>query len=1372
MKKLLIGAIAALFLSGSVFAGSFTDVADDSWYASEVSDVHRAGLMNGIGGGLFSPDGKVTVAEAVTMASRVNAAQKGETIPSSDGKWYDAYYDYAMQNGIIEDGTYTNYDEPAKRYEVASLFASALPNESFPKINDVTSVPDVYAEDEYFEELIKLYNAGVLTGNDEYGTFSPDSDITRAEAAAIVGRVAMPNKRVKKDFASPEVYYIIDAHNMQSGRNGLANGWLYDDKISLFNYSGRDSAAVGDATGESYAALYRDFDEEKDGTMILEIIADIRSEDDGIYIGFADKNEEIQFKLKTDNGYFTLCGLTELKTDIPVVAEGIVQYSVVMYIDLDNNTLRANIDNILTDTVEIPECAVTRLVIGSTVEGTGRIAPAQVRLLKNFATAEHFFAVASTDSLTPSGFDITGNITFDRTDGFPGADVYSAKIDASAGTVHSAYRGFTPVDGKGIFETYILLPEKTDGAYFALYDGENEVIRIESKNGAWYSGETFLRDYTDNVWQTLRIDTDLNNGKAVLKVCCKAVAELNVDAKAIDGIKIGFEPDTDAVMWFDDIKAHGYYDFIDYPEYPRVAESKDYNVGLHVCNLWRDNNGGEGWDSSTPFDELEPYLGFHDEGVTEFADWEIKMMVEHGIDFQHMCWYCPSTDINVPVKLERTSGHHLHDGFLNAKYSHLMKFCFMWENNSKNVYSFEQFKEYLWKYWKEYYFTDPRYAVLDNKPVLTVWSLANFKSSVGGVDGAKAAVEFMHEDMKNLGYDGIILLFADGHQMTKSFFDSVAEIGADATYPYHWNRTGIDADHQIYRMSTQISLNSIHTIPAVSVGFNDIGRNEQRTGLITPEGHKEVCEYIRDQALPARKYGDWRDNTFFVSTWNEYSEGTYVMPSNIHGYAYLENIKDVFTTDKSDHSEIDVIPTASQKHRITHMYPDNHQPIRWYQFEQTDISELDTTIDTLRPAKTWDFANLPDRMEWKHNHGLTNFDNTSGNVISGELVTKTDGAIVLANDLNIDINKLPYLHIRMKNSELANFEIFFITEDDTVWNGTKYVNAPITAKDEFVDYYVDMSLCYKWKGTLKKIRIDPMVALGKFEISLVELMYIDDTITVENPYPIVRVNGHELEFNFQPVITPDGDFEVTADPRKGFFSTIGLFHTWDRYTGVLMVESLEHRIYFTVGSDKAVLDGKEYDLGYSFKLRDGLPVIRLGVLSDMLGFKTHVSGKVMDVQSVSDEQFESIKQRVPFEWEFSYDDDSEGFTGQNSRLSAIDGFLRLDATGKDPAYISSVFKTRASLYTKIVVGIKADTSLMANGQWMQLFFTTSTSTSMSEDKSYKHYYNPEDMKDGEVYEVVFDLSKCEKWSGYITKIRIDPFNLKETCYIDYIRFVK
>ena len=283
---------------------------------------------------------------------------------------------------------------------------------------------------------------------------------------------------------------------------------------------------------------------------------------------------------------------------------------------------------------------------------------------------------------------------------------------------------------------------------------------------------------------------------------------------------------------------------------------------------------------------------------------------------------------------------------------------------------------------------------------------------------------------------------------------------------------------------------------------------------------------------------------------------------------------------------------------------------------------------------------------------------------------------------------------------------------------------------------------------------------------------LDDSLIYENPYPKVRVNGHELDFNFVPVITEDGDFEVTADPRKGFFSTICLFHTWDRYTGKLMIENLRHRAVFTVGSDKAILDGEEYDLGYTFRLRDGLPVIRLKVLCDMLGFKSHINGSVFDIQSVSDEQFENILQRVPFEWEFEIDDDTEGFTGQNSKVTTQDGYLILEATGKDPAYLSSVFNTRASGYSKIVVGVVANTKIMANGQWMQLFFKTSTETSESEDKSYKHYYDPSKMTDGEVYEVVFDLSKCAKWTGYITRIRIDPFNLQETCNIDYIRFVK
>ena len=43
--------------------------------------------------------------------------------------------------------------------------------------------------------VFALYNAGILTGSDKYGTFNPSSNIKRSEVAMIVTRVAIPSAR-------------------------------------------------------------------------------------------------------------------------------------------------------------------------------------------------------------------------------------------------------------------------------------------------------------------------------------------------------------------------------------------------------------------------------------------------------------------------------------------------------------------------------------------------------------------------------------------------------------------------------------------------------------------------------------------------------------------------------------------------------------------------------------------------------------------------------------------------------------------------------------------------------------------------------------------------------------------------------------------------------------------------------------------------------------------------------------------------------------------------------------------------------------------------------------------------------------------------
>ena len=57
------------------------------------------------------------------------------------------------------------------------------------------SLPDVTSSSTYADEIYMLYRAGVLTGNDRYGTFAPETTIDRASVAALVSRMALPELR-------------------------------------------------------------------------------------------------------------------------------------------------------------------------------------------------------------------------------------------------------------------------------------------------------------------------------------------------------------------------------------------------------------------------------------------------------------------------------------------------------------------------------------------------------------------------------------------------------------------------------------------------------------------------------------------------------------------------------------------------------------------------------------------------------------------------------------------------------------------------------------------------------------------------------------------------------------------------------------------------------------------------------------------------------------------------------------------------------------------------------------------------------------------------------------------------------------------------
>lgn len=183
------------FARTRTYNNCFTDVSQSNWFYQSVASVYAYGLMNGDTATTFAPDAPLPLAQAITMAARINKQYiSGNMTFQASNPWYLTYSQYAKSKGIIS-ALPTNPDGTITRQEFAAILANALPDSALPHVNMVPSgsIPDVYRSD---TGIYKLYRAGIFAGNGPNGEFLPNNPITRAEAAAVLVRVADPTQRV------------------------------------------------------------------------------------------------------------------------------------------------------------------------------------------------------------------------------------------------------------------------------------------------------------------------------------------------------------------------------------------------------------------------------------------------------------------------------------------------------------------------------------------------------------------------------------------------------------------------------------------------------------------------------------------------------------------------------------------------------------------------------------------------------------------------------------------------------------------------------------------------------------------------------------------------------------------------------------------------------------------------------------------------------------------------------------------------------------------------------------------------------------------------------------------------------------------------
>ncbi|MGN1045625.1 MAG: glycoside hydrolase family 99-like domain-containing protein [Candidatus Cryptobacteroides sp.] len=315
-----------------------------------------------------------------------------------------------------------------------------------------------------------------------------------------------------------------------------------------------------------------------------------------------------------------------------------------------------------------------------------------------------------------------------------------------------------------------------------------------------------------------------------------------------------------------------------------------------------------------------PLLGYgHDDDPQVVEQW-IQLALEHGVNTFVYDWYW---FLDQPF-LEGA----LNDGFLKAPSNRKMDFYVMWANhdvkaNYWNCYKNagdeslmfsgavtpEQFRKIAERLISQYFHL-PNYARTDGKPMFMIYDVDKFLKTYGGDEQAAAAdLEWFRQRCVEEGLGGLYLqcsLWGNAIYFDRPYAEKIAgvirRLGIDAVASY--NMCGKDLDYPTYGRKAvkawslwQELLGDVRFYPTVSIGWDDTPR-------FPAKGQEDVVRFDRTPAefgkvlSKAKDYADSlaavQDKIVYINAWNEWVEDSYLLPDEVYGYGYLEEVEKVF----------------------------------------------------------------------------------------------------------------------------------------------------------------------------------------------------------------------------------------------------------------------------------------------------------------------------------------------------------------------------------------------------------------------------------------------------------------------------------------------
>ena len=961
-----------------------------------------------------------------------------------------------------------------------------------------------------------------------------------------------------------------DNHRFSESRDAdvivenMEDGWVFDNRGGEMRTDVRKAVTtVRDVSTTEGTALIRTFSATVTDDMLTAdfVLAAIGN---GVYAEFSDENGDAAWRVvKHGNAWNILTDAGEVAV-YPNAGSTATTFRVVL--DVPNGLSHVYINHVDCGESALLSDNIASFRFATEKEAMPTMTPGKFEVTANYAVYENFDVIPTPKTGVSSLYACYGWQT--------GGDVSVTGNAVAVCGDASFSKTFTPPDGAYVFEAMLLIENRQSTALTLSASG-TPVVTVETTDGVLSLNGEELYTLAENVWQRIRVTVDPDAGEAQMRLNGRVIgaAALLSDLPADT---LSYEQTAASASdraQIDDIRLSAVIEREDYvPEPVTRANLDDYIVGVNSCNIWKDSFG---WDVITPFAEEEPVLGYYDEGNSETADWEIKYLVEHGVDVQGFCWYLRSDSRSAPIK-SPPHVEHLY-AYQYAKYADYMKYCLICEANTSTASS-DGFKNYVVPYWFENFFLDDRYLKIDNKPVLLFFAgdrLVTSSADMGGEEGVAEAMAFLEETARAYGFDGMLL-----------FNNNAGMPGMDARFAYGWGEAGFRYDFNISQNEASAAVseaNGYYTVPTVSVGYNIVAWKHRRSPNMTVADFKKTLLWARDGYLPAHAAeGTWQEKVVWLSNWNEYGEGTYLMPSGLNGFGYLDAVKDVFAENAPDAEN--AVPTQAQKARINRLYPQS-QTLLSRLFEDYQLYEEPGPLLATFPGAAYTSANYLKDIS------------TSGGALSAVSVTRDPQIRYDMTDVT-DTSLIKRVRVDMKVKKNTLLQLFFAV-DDLPLAETRSIRF-YADSDERKTYVFNVSASAEWSGELRYLRLDPA--------DIADLPFTVYGIALEGESDLDRatltVDGADVKSVDVPCgVTDDGRMLFAFDPRTAVSWRLNTVMRFDRKAGMLSLEGARGRsAVFTVGSDRYYAGGEAKSLGYTLYAKDGLPMLDFTAVADALGF--------------------------------------------------------------------------------------------------------------------------------------------------------------------------